>query len=352
MRPLQKLQDLIGKYIVCSPAQRLVLALWIVHTHLADRFEQTPYLTVMSPQKQCGKSRLLEVIQLLVPRPWYTVIPSEAVVYRYVDASMPTLLLDEVDAIFNPKNAERHEGLRSILNAGFRQGATVPRCIGTNSTPQNFRVYCPKVIAGIGTLPDTITDRAVPIWLQRKTADERIERFFIRKASAEAEPIREGIARWAAEHGEEIAAARPAMPPELSDRMIEGCEPLVAIADALGYGEEARAALVELLVTTERHDSQENAELRLLRDMKGLFDFDPNTHALLTSAICLRLNADGWSDWYGHGMTDRHLAALLRPYSIKSKSVRQGSDTGKGYHRSDFEDAWRRYLPVNGDAAE
>jgi hypothetical protein len=46
----------------------------------------------------------------------------------------------------------------------------------------------------------------------------------------------------------------------------------------------------------------------------------------LTSAICLRLNADGWSDWYD-GMNDRHLAAMPRPYEIHSKSVRQGNAT-------------------------
>jgi Protein of unknown function (DUF3631) len=362
-RPMPDLQQLLEDYVVTTDAQRLVLGLWIVHTHFVHLCEQTPYLTITSPQKQCGKSRLMELLDLLVPRAWSCVLPSEAVVYRYIDATMPTLLLDEVDAIFNPKTAERHEGLRAILNAGHRSTATVPRCVGTSLTPQDFRVYSAKALAGIGTLPDTITDRAIPIRLQRKRRDERLKRFIRREVEAGATPIREAIHHWLFEKPTTdadgnpvpslatwLATQRPSMPEELSDRMIEGCEPLVAIADRLGCGAEARAALVEIL-QAERQDSQENAELRLLRDLKGLFDTDPSTNALLTSAICLRLNADGWADWYD-GMSDRHLAALLRPYGIRSKSVRQGDATGKGYHRDDFHEAWSRYLPPeNGDAA-
>ena len=72
---------------------------------------------------------------------------------------------------------ETESGLRAILNAGHRRGATVPRCIGVSSKPQDFNVYCAKVLAGIGVLPDTITDRSIPIRLARKRRSEHVERF-------------------------------------------------------------------------------------------------------------------------------------------------------------------------------
>jgi hypothetical protein len=120
IRPLAKLQGLIEKYVVMTPEQRLVVALWIVHTHCVEHFEQTPYLTVTSPQKQCGKSRLIELLELLVPRAWSTILPSEAVLYRSISQNMPTLLLDETDAIFDTRYTDKYEGIRAVLNAGHR----------------------------------------------------------------------------------------------------------------------------------------------------------------------------------------------------------------------------------------
>ena len=340
---LESLLGLIGRYLVMTPAQRLVVALWIVHTHLVAELEQTPYLTVTSPVRQCGKSRLLELLELLVPRPWPAVTPSEAVVYRTVHARTPTLLLDEVDAIFALKTADRHEGLRAILNAGHRRGATVPRCIGVSSKPQDFKVYCAKVLAGIGVLPDTITDRSIPIRLARKTRSEHVERFRRREAKQLCDPVRAELEAWASEYGAEIAAARPPLPDELSDRMQEGCEPLLAIADELGCGDQAREALVELL-TADRLDERENAAEKLLRDVRGAFD-EADQHVLATESLLATLNAEEpWSSWYGNGLEARGLAAMLRPYGVTPRVVRVGDETARGYHRADLEDAWARYL--------
>ncbi|HEX5173002.1 MAG TPA: DUF3631 domain-containing protein, partial [Gaiellaceae bacterium] len=340
---LDGLLTVIGRYIVMTPAQRLVVALWIIHTYLVGLLEQTAYLTVTSPVRQCGKTRLLELFELTVPRPWPAVTPSEAVVYRTVHARMPTLLLDEVDAIFAPKTADRHEGLRAILNAGHRRGATVPRCIGVSSKPQDFNVYCAKVLAGIGVLPDTITDRSIPIRLARKRRSEEVERFRRREAKQLCDPLKAELERWAEEHGATIAAARPPLPDELSDRMQEGCEPLLAIADRLGCGLEAREALVELL-TEERLDERENAQEKLLRDVRHAF-VSADQHVLPTESLLATLNADEpWSTWYGNGLDARGLATLLRPYGITSRTVRVGDETPKGYRRADLEDAWTRYL--------
>ena len=130
-----------------------------------------------SPERQCGKTRLLEVIELLVPEPWRVELPSEAVAYRHIHAKMPTLLLDEVDTTFNVRTRDRYEGLRALLNAGNRRGSHVPRCIGSSGKLVNFNVFCPKVLAGIGMLPDTVADRSVPIRLERRRqATDRIER--------------------------------------------------------------------------------------------------------------------------------------------------------------------------------
>ncbi len=91
-----------------------------------------------------------------MPRPFRVVIPSEAVVYTVLaQRPRPTMLLDEADAIFGPRTAEKYEGLRAILNAGNRQGTPVLRVKleGKRREVEAFDVFGPKAIAGIGNLP-------------------------------------------------------------------------------------------------------------------------------------------------------------------------------------------------------
>lgn len=342
------LMTFVRRYVVMSEPKLLAMALWVVHTHCAEQFEQTPYLAVTSPEKQCGKSRLLEVLNLLVCRPWMLTLPSEAVVFRQVHSTRPTMLLDEVDAIFNPKTADKYEGLRAMLNAGHRNGATVPRCLGGGEKIINFRVYCPKVLAGIGSLPDTVADRSLPIRLERRTREEQIQRFFRRDVEPEADLLKERIGGWLEAHGASLGEARPELPEELSDRMQEGCEPLLAIADALGVGAAGRAALVEVF-GEERLDSQETMRVRLLRDLKTIFDAHPNRGSAFTDTLLTKLmqiEEAPWENYYGHGIDARDLASLLKPYNVSSTTVRVKGEANprKGYRRNDLAVAWDRYL--------
>ncbi len=75
-----------------SQAEADVLALWAAHTHAIEAFEDTPFLAVTSAEPESGKTRVLEVLDLLVRHPWKVVLPSEAVLFRKVSAEQPTLL--------------------------------------------------------------------------------------------------------------------------------------------------------------------------------------------------------------------------------------------------------------------
>jgi hypothetical protein len=160
--------------------------------------------------------------------------------------------------------------------------------------------------------------------------------------------LQDRIEAWADASAAKLEGVEPIMPDELSDRMQEGCEPLVAIADAIGCGGEAREALVELLAA-ERLDDQEHMRLRLLRDLKAIFDAHPGSRAAFTSSLLARLyeiEESGWSSYYGRGLEARDLATLLRNYGIHPTTVRgaNGKPPAKGYRRDDFHPAWERYL--------
>jgi hypothetical protein len=96
---LQDVRAFLYRYIVLSAQQAIAITLWVAHTHAIDAANSTPYLNISSATRRAGKTRLLEVLEYVVARPWMTGRTSAAVV-RKVDADRPTLLLDESDANF------------------------------------------------------------------------------------------------------------------------------------------------------------------------------------------------------------------------------------------------------------
>jgi hypothetical protein len=232
---LETLVGFIRRYVALGAEQALLSALWIVHTHALDAADTTPYLNITSAEKRSGKTRLLEVLSLVVARPWLTGRVTSAVLVRKTSAEQPTLLLDESDAAFKG-DREYAETLRGVLNAGFRRGGVASLCVGqgANLSYEDFPVYCPKAIAGIGMLPDTVADRSIPIELRRRRLSEKVERFRLRKVGPEALPIRCDASSWAAAHLDKLSTAEPSLPEELDDRAQDIIEPLLAIADEVG----------------------------------------------------------------------------------------------------------------------
>ncbi len=126
---LDDVMGLLVQYVVFpSDAAVVAVALWVAHTHSVECFDTTPRLAILSAEKVCGKTRLLEVLNHICASPVFTPNLTTAALFRLIDARQPTVLLDEADAIFNPR-AHNFEELRGLLNAGYRRGATVPRVV-------------------------------------------------------------------------------------------------------------------------------------------------------------------------------------------------------------------------------
>jgi len=146
--------------------------LWCVHTHLMDRWESTPRLAFLSAEPASGKTRALEITELLVPNPVVAVNVSPAYLFRKVGSEQGvTLLYDEIDTVFGPK-ARENEELRGLLNAGHRKGAVAGRCVvrGKNIETEEIPAYAAVAMAGLGWLPDTILSRSVIIRMRRRHA--------------------------------------------------------------------------------------------------------------------------------------------------------------------------------------
>jgi hypothetical protein len=345
---LDSLVSFLRRYVVMSEPQGIAVALWVVHTHALDAAEQSPLLAITSAEKQSGKTRLLDVLELLAAKPWRVIMPSEAVVFRKIDADTPTLLLDEVDAIFGPKANSNMEGLRALLNAGNRPGTKVPRCVGPSQELKNFKVFCPKALAGIRDLPDTVADRAIPIRLKRRAPSEAIHKFRQRDADEVGHPLYELVRSWAEYHTPELTEMRPSPPDGLSDRAEDAWEPLLAIADRAGGDWPERARRTAITLSGLEAQDDESAGVRLLADVRAIFaakGTDRVSSATLATELH-ELEESPWSEWYGKPITQHGIAKLLKHFEIRPRSVRLDDETTpKGYRLEQFEDAFSRYLP-------
>ena len=338
-------------YVVFPSEYEIAAAmLWVVHTHVVKQFETTPYLAITSAEKRSGKTRLLDVLELLVARSWRTILPSEAVVFRKVDSDMPTLLLDEVDSIYGPK-AREHEGLRALLNAGHRKGVTVPRCAGTPADMRlvEFKTFCAKALAGIGELPDTVADRSIPIRMARRAPGERVSKFRHKKARGPGHTIRRHLEAWASTA--DLADAEPELPEALDDRAADSWEPLVAIADLAGGDWPRLAREAALRLSAAGRDCKQSLGVRLLADLRDIFE-RRSGEAVFTSDLLGDLNELEESPWgsvgsAGKPLSARGLASRLRAFGIRpAGTVRIEEVTAKGYRRASFEDVWKRYVSL------
>ena len=344
---LDSVAEFLLNYVV-FPGKHAATAvtLWAAHTHLVGEFESTPRLALLSPEKQCGKSRTLELLELLSAGAETLSDASPAYLYRRIGAGPVTILLDEADAIWKRgKSDETAEALRSIVNAGHRRSATVGRVEmnGQAAKLTRFRVYAPAAIAGIGNLPDTIMDRAVVIRMRRRAPDERVRDYRERFTRPEGESLRDQLAKWAADVADLVGDPWPVMPPGVADRPADVWEPLLMVAALAGGTWPQRAAEACTAFVAGAKDDTASIGTRLLSDLADVFR---DADALPTSVILAKLHdldEAPWGDWYGKPLDARHLAKMLKPYGAAPVVIRIGDSTPRGYRAADLHDAWNRY---------
>ncbi len=353
---LDDLAAFVRRFVVVTHAQAVAVALWIVHTHAVEAAETTPYLSITSAEKESGKTRLLEVLDTVVARPWFTGRVTAAVLVRKVDAEHPTLLLDESDAAFKGER-DYAEALRGLLNTGYRATGRASLCVGQGAgiTYRDFSTFGAKAIAGIGELPDTVASRAVAIRLERRAPGEHVDRWRERQGRQDGAALRERVEAWVGVHMDALREAVPEAPPQLRDRAQDTAEPLLAIADLAGrdWPQRSRAALLELRGEPAAEASSDG--VRLLADVRAAFE-QSGADRLGTVDLLKHLHGldeAPWAEWRnGRPLTARVLGDLLKRYRIRSRTVRLADGTTpKGYKREQFEDAWRRYLPSNPHAS-
>ncbi len=370
---------MIRRFVVLAQWAAEALALWMVHTYAFELRRVATYIGIESPEKRCGKTTLLTVLSELVNRPVMASNISSPGFFRTIALKRPTMLIDEADTVL-----QRNRELRGILNAGCaRKTGYVIRVTAEKGQGGNggkpgqegegngggksggwrtwkglflgrFSSWCPKAIATIKHLPETLADRCILIAMQRKGAKEKCERL----RNLDGRELRMKCARWVADHAKEIAQGRPELPEDLNDRAADIWEPLLAIADLAGgdWPERARAAAVGLTAAAQ----EESPIGMLLLDLLVMFvqqKHKPGNEwmkekdevRMFSRDMVAGLNSSADRPWMvlrkGKAVTELWLSQQLRPYGIRPKTIWIGENAGKGYAEGDFTEVFARYIP-------
>jgi hypothetical protein len=319
---LEKIATFIRRFVFLQHDELYdLVAVWVIGTYLTVVFDYVGYIFAYSPEPQSGKSRLLEVLELLVHNPSGILIaPTEAVLFRTADG---TQLLDEVDSWRNK------DELKSVLNAGFRRGGIVTRMRDEDSgyKAERFPVYGPRALAGIGTkiLDVTTRDRCFMVEMVRQKKGERRDRLQHRRIKPEVDELKKSVEEWANANRNGIAKLYDEFDfpylQELRDRSIDIAQPLATIIEVAYSGSpKIRVSLSRLMnavaVTRDEERSAEGKH-KVLRQLIQVTAEDPLVGSPSElSELCAQLLADAPSA--------EMITRTLRQYGFVTKSCRKG----------------------------
>ena len=352
MHPLDEVEEFLRRFVAYpSEATATAHVLWIAHTHLIECFDNTPRLAFLSPEPGSGKSRALEVTEPLVPRPVVTVNSTPAYVFRKIsgDGGLPTLLFDEVDAVFGARPSDSSEDLRGLLNSGYRRGATAGRAVvrGKEVFTEELPSFCAVAMAGLNQLPDTIMTRSIVIRMRRRKPTEEVHPYRRRVYAEQAAELYGRLAEWAVTAVTHVTDSWPTLPNGIEDRDADVWEPLISVADAAAgsWSSRAREAAVELV--RQSKESPVTLGIRLLTDIRTVMVDRERIATTELLNLLHGMETAPWGSIKGQPIDSRFLARMLSKYDIPTgNTFRLEGEPVKGYQRHHFHDAWERYAPV------
>lgn len=327
-------------------AMPAILALWIAAGYLHMAFHSFPYLWITSPQKGCGKTRVLELLAAVAFRAnQIQVSPTQAVLYRSLHATAEVLILDE----FEKATDDTKQAVVTVLNAGFNRGSKVSRCTGKDYGLESFDVYGPKAFAGLNSLPDTLASRTIEIAMLPKTQADNIQPFIQATMGDQLQRWRDALAIWALENAPMAAelAASPGLlgvPANLDDRATDYMTPLFAVAKVAGWGDEALREFCESLAEVRGDRASEGDTSKAIAVLQTWLGQRDQARLSLEEAARLFTSA-GLFAFSG----SRSAGNLLRKLGVRVKQFRlDGSKTGKGVSilRSQIEELAKRFPPA------
>jgi len=298
---------------------------------------------------RCGKTQVQKVVEPLVKNPLRTCNISESALFREIEDSHPTLLWDEIDSIFGSRRAsEVNENKRALLNAGYERGIRAIRLehSGGGFKKISYDPFCPKILAGIGKLPDTIVDRSIPILIHRRLKTQSCHKYR-RKNRAGARPLHDALEAWS--KTVDLRTSQPQMPDFMSDRQEDIWEPLLTIADAIGGDVPKLAREAADVLCNNGDDDLGYGAKQLLAIKKIVGDKDRIRSADLIDGLWeadappSRLMEDEKPNYKKIG---HWLSKFIKSYGGKpARQLDFDGQNARGYEAAELKEVFDRYCP-------
>jgi hypothetical protein len=358
---LNEVREWLSRHIVTLRDGDLdVLALWAVHTHLAQECYTTPRLLLDSTTPGAGKTTVLDHFERLCAGACLMgQVTSPAMLARLIDAATRrgegvTFLIDEVDRNLSPERPGSSD-LLSILNSGYRRGATRPVTVPSGDggwEVAKMPTFAPAVFAGNSPrLPDDTRSRAITVLMVPALEGDDIEPSDWEDIEDEAQSIAQAIADWAALVRGCVSEVKA--PEWLRNRDRERWLPLLRVAAVAGGDWSQRAAeLAWSDLQRARMDREDEVRTKapaeqLLHDIAEVW---PRGEVFLPTKRLLAKLAEKHSSRWGVGnerggsLTPQRLGRMLAgKHDIRAEKGYGAGERVRGYYLSSFGRAWRRW---------
>jgi len=344
---IREIADLFERHLFLPPGAALALACYVVYTWCAELFDVAPILALISPTRRSGKTTTLEILASLVFRAIPLAHVSMAALFRVVDESHGTLVIDEADTFLK---VGRSDSLVGLINAGHRRQTakavrTVPGPDGPE--PRSFSVFGPKIVAAIRELPPTLQDRSIQILMMRRGRNDEIVPLRYDDLEHNSLRLKSKIVRWLIDNIEALEEADPESPLALHDRLRESWRPLLAVAQVAGESVLQSVLDAALLLYGAAKTDEPDRGIELLRDIYEIAKVSASEF-ITTEALLSLLRALPEARWKrdvsGKPLDARALASLLKPFGIEPEQPSRGAK--RGYWKRQLLALCERYVAV------
>lgn len=261
----------------------LLLALWVFHTYLVEKFDKTPLLYFYGI-KETGKTRAGEVLDELAFRCERLTSPTEATLFRAAHYFKGTLIIDELKLWGKDGNLE----VARLIKSRYKRGLMVSRCNMENQGEDQieyFDVFAPLVICTTESIPDIIESRCLT-FLMQKNISPLVEENIDEEKSRE---LRNKLTIFRATF---LHKELPESPPIARRRLNEILTPLYRILLLVDpERKDEFKEIVEEITKAREEEEGMTLEAEIIKEMLN-YEEETTSRQFLTVEIVRRLNED------------------------------------------------------------
>jgi hypothetical protein len=162
---IQEAEKFLADHCVLpDPRFTLPLVLWAAHTHAWElaSFNAVPYLNFVGTRNS-GKNHTIHALGSMCHNFMFIAKATEAALRDIVDASEPTLGTAECEDDLQKHNSYIHR----LFNSGYVPNEPFVKI--DHGQPRQFQIYCPKMVATIGNVEESLHSRCMVIMMQLHT---------------------------------------------------------------------------------------------------------------------------------------------------------------------------------------